>query len=344
MRNSLKQDLLGQAIRYDYLVTVSDGVYTATRRNGTVASTDSSLLTVINAIKAANTVIQFGTGTFDYGAAHPTFNTLDGIQFWGRGIDVTIVQNSQDDAADTEPFSFTNCQNVVIRDMTVSAGGTARSTSDAIDNDGGSDWLIENVKITASRARGIACDGKDPGAAAERCVIRNVTISGSQGSTAGDGIELLATTDCIIENCTITDAPAHGIQISKGATASGKKGTGNIIRNNTITGSGRDGVNILSCDNNQIRNNIITNSATVTASKDGVRVETADGVSCDGNIVDGNICTDNRGTKKQRYGVNIGPATSDLATSSQITNNNLAGNLTAPYNDGGTSTVISGNS
>jgi parallel beta-helix repeat protein len=333
----------GGGAAYTVLLTVSGGVYTATNAAGSVVSTSSSLLTVMDAIKGVGVKIQFGPGVFNYGAAHTTFNTLNGSEFWGSGMDVTFVQNSQDDAADTEPFSFTRCNNVVIRDMTVAAGGIARSSSDCIDNDGGSNWLVERVKITASRARGIAMDGKDPGALADGCVIRDCVILGGQGTMAGDGIELLATTNALVERNTITGVAANGIQMSKGASASGTKGSGNIIRNNTITLAGRDGINILSCDNNQIRNNTITNSATITASKDGIRVETADGVTADGNIIDGNTCTDDRTPKKQRWGVNIGPTSVPLANNNQITNNDLRGNLTAPYSNTGTGTVISGN-
>ncbi len=339
----LKQ-ISGGGVAYDYLLTVSGGTYTATTPAGVVASSNAALKTVMDAIKGAGVKIQFGAGIFDYGADHTTFNTLDGIEFWGMGIDTTFVSNSQNDAADTEPFSFTRCNNVVIRDMTVSAGGTARSSSDALDNDGGSGWLVERVKITASRARGIAMDGKDPGAVADSNIIRDCIISGTQGSTAGDGIELLATTNCIVERNTITSVAAHGIQISKGATILGTKATGNIIRNNTIVLAGRDGVNIISCDSNEIRNNSILNSATVTASKDGIRIETADTVVANGNITDGNTCTDDRTPKRQRYGVNISPTLAIEANNNQITNNVLSGNLTGNYNDGGTSTVISGNS
>jgi hypothetical protein len=70
--------------QYTYYLSVSGSTYTAQDASGQVVSQNTSLLTVIDAIKAANVKIQFGPGTFDYGSDNPTYNTLDGIEFWGR--------------------------------------------------------------------------------------------------------------------------------------------------------------------------------------------------------------------------------------------------------------------
>lgn len=333
---------------YDYLLTVADGTYTATNFGGVVVSSNTSLATVINAIKATGVKIKMGVGTFDYGANTPTFNTLHGMQFWGSGIDRTIVQNNSDAAADTEVFNFTTCDDVVIRDLTVHAQGVARATSDAIDNDGGARWLVERVKVTSSRARGIVFDGKDT--VDRTCaggIIRNCVITGTTGAiTAGSGIQLLAASDCIVEDNTIYDTSGHGIALSKGAPGAGvpnRKPTVNIVRRNTITKAGAHGININSGDDNIIEYNTILNSAFVTANNDGIRISTSDTITADRNLIRNNTCSDNQGTKTQRYGVNIGPAAANQANNNEITNNVLTGNLLSAYNDIGTGTVITGN-
>lgn len=126
-------------------------------------------------------------------------------------------------------------------------------------------------------------------------------------------------------------------QPSAGAGAAG------TVRNCQIDQAGRDGIDINSSSNNLIEGCTITNSANVTASRDGIRIETSDAVNADYNEFDGNECTDNQGTKTQRYGININPDVSTEANYNRITNNDLAGNNVGPYNDAGTDTVIYGN-
>ena len=327
-------------VDYEYLIETDGSTYTAKNRSGTVVSSSGNLKTVLDAVKAANTRLRFGEGTFDFGTEHGVFNTLDGIEFHGAGIDLTIIQNSTNEAADTEPLSFTRCNDVKIRHMTVYAGGSARSTSDAIDNDAGDNWLIEYVKVSGSRARGIVFDGKDPGATADNGVIRNCEIYGTQGSTSGDGIEMLGAQGTLIENCHIHDVAAHGVSLVKGNTASGRKASSNIVRGCTIDQAGRDGINIVSSNDNLVEDCTITNSANVTANRDGIRIETVDGVAADDNVFQNNTITDDQVVKTQRYGINVGPSAANLANNTQILDNYLLGNKTAAYNDDGTNTTF----
>src|SRR5215213_9951401 len=99
---------------------------------------------------AAHTLVSSGGGTiiftagdFDFGREFFKLEDIHDVTFIGRGIDVTVLRNWTDAAADTEPFNCSNCDRLIIRDMTISAGGSVRTTSDALDFDSGDDNLIE---------------------------------------------------------------------------------------------------------------------------------------------------------------------------------------------------------
>jgi parallel beta-helix repeat protein len=280
--------------------------------------------------------LRFTAGTFDFGSDFFKFDNAHDIVFEGAGIDATIIKNNNSSAADTEPFNFSGADRVTIRDLTVSAQGAARTTSDALDFDRGNSSVVDRVKITASRGRGIVFDGKNLGWNSAFNTVRDCVISG----TASSGIELLASTNNTIQGCRITGAASYGIQANKSSAVApqpNKKSSDNLITGNTIDQSGRDGINVNSGDRNRITGNTVTNSADLVASRDGIRLMSADSVTCDDNSVSGNTATDNQSTKTQKYGLHI---SSSLCNRTVVgPGNNFAGNLTAPIRDIGTGTI-----
>ena len=155
--------------------------------------------------------IAFGAGLFDLGAGQIKIGGIEDVVFEGRGIDVTILTNFSRATVDTEVFDVSSADRVQIRDLTVDAGGPDRLTSDAIDFDNGNDIVIERVKVSGSRGRGIVFDGKHTGRTADRNIIRDCVITG----VPGEGIELLASSENVVERCTITRVGSHGIQLTK---------------------------------------------------------------------------------------------------------------------------------
>jgi parallel beta-helix repeat protein len=280
--------------------------------------------------------VLFDAGVFDLGSTNLEFYDVFDITFAGQGIDVTTLRNVSSAAKDTEPFDFTGALRVTIRDMTISAGGPVRTTSDAIDFDAGNDSIVARVKITASRARGIVFDGKGAGWTADGNEVHDCVIA---GVTLGDGIELLASRNNLIEGCTITDVGGHGIQVNKSSLSADqpdKKSSDNVVTGNVITDAGQDGINVISGDRNQLLGNTILNSSDNTSGRDGIRIQSGDSQTCDDNVVDGNIAGDNQAAKTQRYGLNIA---SSLCKRTVVTGNDFSGNLIAPIRDVGTGTI-----
>lgn len=321
-----------------YTLSRDGSTYTAASPNGTTFT--GSLKFVVESAVADLRVwgggtIAFGAGVFDLGSDFFDLDGISNVEFAGQGIDLTFIQNVSSLAKDTEPFNFGGADHIVIRDMTISAGGPARSTSDAIDFDRGNHSLVERVKIVASRARGIVFDGKGSGWTADDNVVRDCVIS----NVPGDGIELLAANRNEIRGCTITDTGIHGIQINKAslsAATPNKKSNDNLIVGNTIDQAGEDGINVISGDRNQIVDNVVTNSSDNVSGRDGIRITSFDSVTCDDNVVDGNVSTDNQAVKTQRYGLHIA---SSLCNRTVVGTNDLSGNLTAPLRDVGTGTI-----
>ncbi len=336
--------LSGSAALYDYTISVSGGVYTARNASGVVVSSSATLLTVIDAVKGTGRHIHFNAGTFDFGADHATFNALDHLTISGAGIDVTIIQNSTDAAADTEPLSFTDCNYAIVQDLTISAGGAARTTSDALDYDHTSNGITLRVKVTLSRGRGIVYDGKDVGSAADNNLIQDCIVSGCPGS----GIELLASSNNRIVNCSVSGcatASGAGLSISKASSSAGqpnKKSTGNVVTGGNYSTNTRDGIRILSCDSNTISGATCQNNCQTGTTFDGIRINTQDSITADNNTIDGVISNDTQGTKTQRYGCNIGPTTG-AANTNTIQNSNFQFNKTASINNAGTGTITSNN-
>jgi uncharacterized repeat protein (TIGR01451 family) len=325
-----------------YVVTGDGSIYwatpqgTGTTYTGTLKHVMESAAQDLN--NAGGGTMTFASGTFDFGIERFLGRDLVNITFQGQGMDITVLQNNSSAAADTEPFDMHDTNRIVVRDMTVNAGGPFRSTSDALDFDGGNDVVVERVKITQSRARGIVFDGKDISdglpRTADRNVIRNCVITGVQG----DGVEFLAANNNQVEQCTITDVGGHGIQMAKSSTLAdqpNKKSNENVITGNHVENSGQDGINVTAGDGNDILGNTVLNSSNITAGRDGIRIGSADSITCDDNVVSGNTSGDNQTTKTQRYGLSI---SSSLCNRTVVWQNTFFGNLSGAINDLGTDT------
>ncbi|MGI9002336.1 MAG: DUF7594 domain-containing protein [Pseudonocardia sp.] len=281
--------------------------------------------------------VSFTAGDFDFGTEFFKLSNVVDIVFEGAGIDTTVLRNSTNAAADTEPFNFTTATRITIRDLTVAAGGSARTTSDAIDMDNGNDSTIERVKITASRGRGVVFDGKNAGWDARNNMLRDCVITGTQWH----GVELLAASNNRIESCTITTTAGSGIQVNKSSTNAdqpNKKSSDNVITGNIVDQAGRDGIAVNGGDRNQITGNTVTNSSDDVTGRDGIRIGSTNSVSCDDNTVSGNVATDDQVPKTQRYGVNIATALCNRTVVGP--GNNLDGNRVGPLNDAGTGTIL----
>jgi hypothetical protein len=279
--------------------------------------------------------IAFEYGTFDLKTDYLDIRQKSNIVFEGKGIDQTILQNNTSIGDDTEPFSFTYSQRMTIRGFTISAKGSVRLTSDAIDFDDGSDNLVENVKIITARGRGIVFDGKDAGGSSERNIARNNIVIG----IPGDGIELLASRYGRVEGNTIINVGGHGIQLTKSspqASQPNKQPHDDIVIGNTVDNAGLDGININSGHSNTISGNMITNSSDDTTNRDGIRINSSNNISCNNNIVTMNIATDNQSVKTQTYGLNI---SNSLCSATIVQGNDFAGNLKGTIHDSGTGTI-----
>jgi parallel beta-helix repeat protein len=316
-----------------------DGPYQAvsgtTTYTGTLKSVVQRAVSVLRA--AGGGTIRFRAGNFDLGSENFVLMDVANIEFVGAGIDATAIRNHSDAAADTEPFSFTRANGIKIRNMTVSAGGTARTTSDVLDFDGASNSLVENVRITESRARGIVFDGKDAGTTAENNTVRNCRITGIPGA----GIEFLASSRNTVTGCGIWKVGGAGVYVHQSSITApqpDKKSSDNIIAANIIEDVGRDGVFVSNGDRNQVVNNTITNSSDIITNRDGIRISSVvSGLTCDDNTVSGNTATDNQTPKTQAYGLNIASASCNRTVIGP--GNNFAGNRIGDIRDIGTGTV-----
>jgi parallel beta-helix repeat protein len=280
--------------------------------------------------------VSFTAGVFDLGSDRFEPEDVEDITFEGQGMDSTVIQNSSSAATDTEPFDMVRANRIVIRDLTVGAGGPLRSTSDAIDFDGGNEVLIERVKITHSRGRGIVFDGKDVDRGTPRTADWNTVRGCVIDGVPGDGIELLASGQNRIEGCTITNVGGHGIQINKSSPQSdqpNKKSNANLVIGSVIDQAGQDGLNVTSGDRNVIDGNTITNSSDDVPGRDGIRITSTDSVTCDDNVVRNNRATDTQVVKTQKYGLNIA---SPNCHGTVVVNNDFSGNRVGPINDAGT--------
>ncbi|TDC60121.1 right-handed parallel beta-helix repeat-containing protein [Micromonospora sp. KC207] len=280
--------------------------------------------------------IAFTAGTFDLGAEFFKLEGLRNVTFVGAGMGLTLIRNSSSAAADTEPFNTKGMDGGVVRDLTVSAGGPPRTTSDALDFDDGNNMLVERVRVTASRGRGIIFDGKNQSWTSMGNTVRDCQISG----TASDGIELLATSGDTITGCVITGVGGHGVQINRSSPTAdqpNKTADDNVVSGNRIDQAGQDGINIDGGNDNHIVDNHVTSSSDDVSGRDGIRITTATSVPCSDNFVSGNVATDTQAVKTQRYGLNI--TTPGCVATVVGPGNNLTGNLSGAIRDAGTGTI-----
>ncbi|GGR98061.1 hypothetical protein GCM10010169_48300 [Micromonospora fulviviridis] len=323
-----------------FVVSAGAGGYRAVSQTTGQTYTGSLKFVVEGAVHDLNETgggtVQFAAGVFDLGAEYFKLVQITAVTFAGAGVDQTVIRNYNSTDADTEPFNFTGAFRVTVRDLTVSAGGPARSTSDALDFDQGNDVRVERVKVTAARGRGIVFDGKNAGWSSVGNIIRDCVIVG----VPGDGIELLASSGDTVTGCLISDVGGHGIQLNKSSPTAdqpNKKPTRNVLTGNRISQAGQDGINVNGGDDNEVRGNTVVDSSDDVSGRDGIRITSADAVSCDGNQVWGNVSTDDQTTRTQRYGLNIASA---LCHSTVVGPDNVfTGNLTGPIRDAGTGTV-----
>jgi parallel beta-helix repeat protein len=321
-----------------YLVTHVGTSFAATSSTKTF---NGALKTVVeSAVADLNTAgggtLTFESGVFDLGSSYFRLVEISNIVIEGQGIDVTIIKNFSTASADTEPFNTRGTYNVVIRDLTVVAGGSARGTSDALDMDRGNNDLIERVKITASRGKGIIFDGKDAGWTSTGNTVRDCEISG----TNNDGIQFLASTSNRVENCFVHDTVGDGIEATKSqsnAAQPNKKSSDNVIVGNRVDNAGESGVRINSSDRNVVVDNDITNSSDDRSGRSGIFILSMDSITCDDNRVESNVATDSQATKTQAYGLNID---SPNCHRTFVADNDFSGNKTAAIRDRGTGTIF----
>ena len=286
---------------------------------------------------AGGGLVTFQGGEFDLGADRFRLRGVDDVTFQGQGIDVTILRNSSSVAGDTEVFDMGRVNRVQIRNLTVFAGGPFRSTSDGIDCDTCDDVVIENVKVSGSRARGIIFDGKDN--VGDRDAVRNIIRNCIVVGVPSDGIELLASSQNTIQGCQIRDVGGYGIQITKSSSSASqpnKKSIDNVVSGNTVENSGSDGININGSDRNQVTGNTILNSSDDTSGRDGIRIQSADGIACDDNVINQNRASDTQAVKTQAYGLSI---RSSACHRTVVGTNDFAGNRVGAINDQGTGTL-----
>jgi len=184
--------------RIDRSGTPNAGTYWAKRYDGHIASmaadtaSTSGLKAVLEGLAADEVHFEFGPGRFHFLDAplgsegwagvedHASYVSCTGLSFSGVGMDSTYVSGRSNVTSgnDTEPFSFTNCQDVTIRDLTVESCGFYRTTTDAIDFDQGCRNLVERVRIRRSRSRAIVFDGGDAGKNSTDNIVRDCIIQG----------------------------------------------------------------------------------------------------------------------------------------------------------------------
>lgn len=177
-----------------YKILRNDGTVIGTFTDSTSGTVTSGLLDCFNATLDHGASYFFDGAEFSFpedptgDCDHCRLNGLEGLIFEGRGMNQTIISNWRDDSIagydptpDVEPLSFTRCNDVVIRNMEIVAGGNrdANNSSDTIDQDGSSFALIEHVKVRRSRARAIVEDGGDTGAVSQGATIQHCQIYGT---------------------------------------------------------------------------------------------------------------------------------------------------------------------
>lgn len=285
---------------------------------------------------AGGGTITFTEDTFDFGGEWLELYHINLVEFVGQGPGLTVLKNNSSEATDTEVFDCVDCDHITIRDMTVEAGGPARSTSDAMDFDFSEHVLIENVHVNGSRGRGIVFDGKNSNYGnADHNTIRNCEISG----VPRHGIEMLASSFNTVENCHVHDVGGIGIYANKASSSStppNKPSNGNTILNNLVERTGNDGIRLNSGNNNTVDGNTVKNSGQTVSSRSGIRVISYNQQPCDDNVLQYNTAADDQTPATQLYGLDI---TSAECNRTVIRDNAFSGNNNGEIRDNGTDTI-----
>jgi hypothetical protein len=322
-----------------FTITKVGGSYRAakgkTTYKGSLKFVGEAAVRTLNA--AGGGTVRFTAGTFNFGPDYFLFgDPLHNITFAGAGRTATLIKNKTNKAADTEPFNFHGTQKVTIRDLTVSAGGSPRTTSDAIDFDKGNHSRVINVGIIASRARGIVFDGKDHNYTADYNEVRNCVISGIRT----DGVDFLGSNHNKVTGCRISNVGGTGIgamHASGTADQKHKKSSYNVIRGNLIDQAGRDGILVKGGDHNRVEKNWVTNSSDDADRRDGIRILALDSVTAIGNVVTDNVSADNQTEPTQRFGLNI---SSPQCKRTVVSGNSFEGNRVGAIQDLGTASQV----
>ncbi len=190
----------------------------------------TTLLPVGPGSSGDNAHLHFTTGRFHFLDAplgneawagvedHMSYARINGLTFTGEGMRSTIISNRTNQTAaapDTEPFSFTNCNKITMRDFTAESCGVAKSTTDCLDFDQGKDCLLERIRITRSRSCGIIIDGGDAGKHASGNTVRDCIIEGRPPKPMVDllaGGSTFAAGDVVRYCVTYQDLDLGGVQ------------------------------------------------------------------------------------------------------------------------------------
>jgi parallel beta-helix repeat protein len=160
-------------------------------------------------------------------------------------------------------LSIVNAEGVVVRDSTFkNTSGTDPQCG--VDLEPNAHQTVKGVLIRA-------------------CTFTNNTGGGMWGGPAYEDRFVTTLTDCIIENCTFT---GNGAKLSNGAVVGFAACSGNIIRNNLITGNLGAGIQLRS----EALNHLVTGNLVTGTKGDGILLE-----DCAGSIVSGNTVTGNSG-------------------------------------------------
>jgi hypothetical protein len=296
------------------------------------------VIAALNSLPTTGGTLMLSSGTFNFGASNVKIEHLQNIAIVGQGIDITFVRNAPPNTADLEPFSYSDADGAIVKNMTISSQPNGRLTSDALDFDNSDNVLVENVKITASPGRGIVFDGKNqagqPGWRSINNVVRNCEAYGCQRS----GFEFLCADYSQIINCVAHDNLESGVNMDR-QSSSDRKATHNTVSGGQFYNNGKSGITIYEGDFNTIDGAHCYNN-----NLDGIRIQTFSTAtkSANGNQVLNCICTDTRSSKTQDYGVNLyGSPASDI-DGTVIRDCDLRGNRVGQYKDVAVNTQISG--
>lgn len=148
----------------------------------------------------------------------------------------------------------------------------------------------------------------------------NVTkrVSGNGINLSNDG------SGCLVEGNWILDAFLHGIN--------GVGGSGHVIRGNVVSRSGQNGIYLTNCDKATVEGNTTkNNSQTDDDTYAGIRVDYSSGSALTRVSVKRNRSYDDQGSATQRWGIRLEGTTN--VTDSQVTDNDLWGNIAGPVSN-----------